>query len=131
MPRPSWLSDVLIVAVLTMVLSVLSIVNIRILYQTYDQNQKLQTVNQFLDCLDPTTSCGKKLAEANTEERKWLTDTMQSQAICTLLTARSVQEVDSLQLEQVYNECVLARATPQPDPPESPLPPEVKKDKKT
>lgn len=122
MPRPTWMTDVLIVAVFAVILAVLSVVNIRTLNQTYEQTERIQTVNQFVDCLDPTTSCGVKLAAFNEAERVWLAETMQSQAICTLLTSRSVvEETDMAQLEQVYNECVAARTRPQPVPPESPV----------
>lgn len=122
MPRPPWVSDVLIVSIFALILAVLSVVNISTLQQTYDQNERLRTVNQFVDCLDPTTKCGSKLAAYQAAEQEFLINSMRSQAVCTLLTARSVQEEhDITALERVYNDCVVARAEPPPEPPESPL----------
>lgn len=122
MARPPWITDFLIVTVFAGILAVLSVVNIRTLHQTYEQNERLQNVNQFLVCLDPTTPCGQKVAETQAAEREWLTDTMKSQAICTLLASRAAREATGVvPLEQVYNDCVAARAKPQPKPPESPI----------
>lgn len=125
--RSRWTADILIVVTFAAILAILSVVNIRTLQQTYEQNERLQDVNQYLDCLDPTTSCGKKLAEYNSKEREWLTETMRSQAICTLLTSRTIRETNIIEMEQGYNECVEARQTPQPKPTESPIEKKVEK----
>lgn len=129
MARPSWITDFLIVTVFAGILAVLSVVNIHTLRETYDQTERIQTVNQYVDCLDPTTPCGKKVAEREALEREFLTETMQNQAICTLLTSRSVRDDnDMVGLERVYDECVEARAKPPPPPSESPV--EKKTEKK-
>lgn len=122
MARPPWATDFLIVAVFAAILAVLSIVNIRTLRETYEQNEQLRTVNSFVDCLDPTTKCGMKLAAYQAAEREFLTNTMRNQAICTLLTSRVLRgENDMGRLEAVYNECVAVRTGPPPEPPKSPI----------
>lgn len=120
--RPVWVTDVLIVWVFALILAVLSVVNIRTLRETYEQNERLRDVNRFTECFDPTTSCGTKVAEQQEAERKFLTRTMQNQAICTLLTSRTLRGTDNMgELERIYDQCVAARAEPPPPPPESPL----------
>lgn len=122
MARPPWVTDYLIVAVFAVILAVLSVVNIRTLRETYQQNEQLRTVNQFVDCLDVTTKCGEKLEAYRAAEREFLTNNMRNQAICTLLTSRLLRGIDDMrELEQVYNECVAVRTGPPPAPPEPPL----------
>lgn len=122
MPRSRWSADILIVATFAVILAVLSVVNTATLRSNYEQTERLQVVNRVVDCLDPTTACGKKLAQFQEEERKFLVESMRSQAICTLLTSRTLQGNDDVaELERVYNDCVAARAVPPPDPPTPPV----------
>lgn len=119
MPRPLWVTDFLIVVIFAVILAVLSVVNIRSLQQNYNQTERLQTVNQVVDCFDPTTSCGKKVVAQQAAEREFFIESMRNQAICTLLTSRTMQgNNDMAAMERVYNECVMARATPPPELPE-------------
>lgn len=120
--RSRWSTDVVIVMIFAAILAVLSVVNVATLQQSYDQTERIQTVNRFVDCLDPTTRCGARLAEYRATEREFFTKTMRVQAVCTLLTSRTLRGTDNpAELERVYNDCVRDRAAPPPKPPESPV----------
>lgn len=100
----SWIRrDWVVVGSLSVVLSVLSIVNIIILRGV---KESVEQSDLIAECLTPNTRCSDFRVQAEAEEREYLEKLMRTTSICVLHARRAAEGQSLESLNQAYDECV-------------------------